>query len=81
MRHHPFPGAPTIRTTIRHEGAEPLLLEAFRCREAKLGAEHPHTLDSLREFVSLYKSWDKPDETEQWRTRSGGRRTLVIGDN
>ena len=53
----------------RYEDAEPLLLEAYHGREAKLGPEHPHTIDSLNQFVSLYEAWDKPDEAEKWRTR------------
>ena len=53
----------------RYEDAEPLLLGAFHGRETKLGPEHPHTLGSLRELVSLYESWPKPDEAEKWRAR------------
>jgi serine/threonine protein kinase len=38
-------------------------------REAKLGPEHPHTIDSLRELVRLYESWGKADEAEKWRAK------------
>jgi eukaryotic-like serine/threonine-protein kinase len=51
-----------------YEDAEPLLLEAFGGRQTKLGPDHPHTLDSLRELVHLYESWDKPQEAAQWHT-------------
>jgi len=32
-----------------------------------LGPAHPHTLISLNELVSLYESWNKPEEAEKWR--------------
>ncbi len=46
-----------------------MLLDAFNGREAKLGPKHPHTIDSLRELVRLYESWDKPDEAATWRAK------------
>jgi hypothetical protein len=51
----------------RYKDAEPLLLEAFHAREAKLGAEHPHSVESLNELVNLYESWGKRDEAAEWR--------------
>lgn len=48
---------------------EPLFLEAFHGRTAKLGPEHPHTLDSLKQLVTLYESWNKPDEAAKWRAK------------
>lgn len=57
------------RRLARYEDAEPLLLDAFHGRESKLGPEHPQTLNSLRELVRLYESWNKPDEAEKWRAR------------
>ena len=53
----------------RYEDAEPLLLEAFHSRETKLGPAHPHTIDSLKQLVTLYESWPKPDEAAKWRLR------------
>ena len=46
-----------------------LLLEAFHGREAKLGPQHSHTIDSLKQLVNLYESWGKPDEAEKWRAK------------
>jgi len=68
---------PTIAHTLgvlyiqqaRYEDAEPLLLEAFQGRETKLGPEHRHTIESLNELVTLYESWNKPDEAAKWRAR------------
>ena len=51
----------------RYADAEPLLLEAFHGRETKLGPEHPHTVESLKQLVTLYESWNKPDEAARWR--------------
>ena len=50
----------------------PLLLEAFHGRKARLGPDHPHTLDSLRELVNLYESWPKPDEAAKWQAKLMG---------
>jgi hypothetical protein len=47
--------------------AEPLLLATFHGREAKLGPEHPYTVESLKQLVTLYESWNKPDEAAKWR--------------
>jgi hypothetical protein len=53
----------------RHGDAEPLLLEAFRGRETKLGPGHPHAVESLNQLVALYESWNKRDETAKWRMK------------
>ena len=34
-----------------------------------LGPEHPHTIESPDQLVSLYESWNKPDEAAQWRAK------------
>jgi len=57
------------REQARYEDAKPLLLEAFHGRATKLSPEHPHTLDSPKQLVSLYESWGRPDEAEKWRSR------------
>ncbi|UCD49548.1 MAG: hypothetical protein JSW27_18695, partial [Phycisphaerales bacterium] len=49
--------------------APPLLLEAFHGRETKLGPEHPHTIESVRELVDLYDSWNKAEEAKKWRAK------------
>ena len=48
---------------------EPFLLDAFHGRKPKLGPEHRHTIDSLRELARLYELWNKPDEAARWRTK------------
>jgi hypothetical protein len=35
----------------------------------KLGPDHPHTIDSLRELARLYESWPKPDEAATLRAK------------
>ena len=55
--------------TENYDKAEPLLLDAFHGREAKLGSTHPHSLESLKQLVNLYESWNKPDEAAQWRAK------------
>ena len=52
-----------------YAAAELLPLEAFNGREAKLGPEHPRTVESLDQLVHLYESWNKPDEVEKWRAK------------
>jgi len=49
--------------------AEPRLRRAFHGREARLGPEHPDTIDSLRGLVHLYEAWDKPEEAAKWRAK------------
>jgi hypothetical protein len=49
--------------------AELRLLEAFHGRKAKLGPEHPDAVESLKQLVTLYDSWPKPDEAEKWRAK------------
>ena len=53
----------------RHEDAERLLQEALKGREAKLGPQHPNTIRSLKQLVTLYESWSKRHETAQWRAK------------
>ncbi len=48
-------------------------MEAYHACKTKLGPEHPHTIESLREPVHLYESWNKPDETAQWRAKLPSR--------
>jgi hypothetical protein len=43
----------------RSENAERLLQNAYRGGEAKLGPEHPDTIESLEQLVTLYESWPK----------------------
>ena len=68
---------PLCREQTRYQDAEPLLLEAFRGRETKLGPHHPRTLESAKQLVTLYESWPKPDEAQKWRARMA--QTRVTG--
>ena len=51
---------------------EPVSLGAFHGREAKLGPEHSHTIESVREMVNLYESWGKSEEPAKWRAQLPG---------
>ena len=53
----------------RHAEALKLEEETLALQKAKLGPDHPHTIDSLRELVNLYESWPKPNEAEKWRAK------------
>jgi len=53
----------------RYGEAEPLLLWEFRRRESQFGPEHPHTIESLRQLVNLYESWNNADEATKWRAK------------
>ena len=52
-----------------YDDAEPLLLKAVKGRRLKLGDEHPHALESIRNVIDLYEAWDKPDKAEEWRAK------------
>ena len=60
---------PLYREQTRYQDAEPLLLEALRGRETKLGPHHPRTLESAKQLVTLYESRPKPDEAAKWRAK------------
>ena len=60
---------PLYREQAPYQDAEPLLLEAFRGRETKLGPHPPRTLESVKQLVSLYESWNKPDEAARRRAK------------
>lgn len=49
--------------------AEPLLLDAFGGRETKLSPDHPRAVDSLKQLVTLYEPWPKPDEAAKWQAK------------
>jgi len=36
-------------------------------RQITLAPEHRHTIESLKQLVNLYESWDKSDEAAKWR--------------
>ena len=49
--------------------AEPLMLGAHNGRQIKLGPEHPHTIESLKQLVTPYEAWNRPGEAAQWRAK------------
>jgi len=53
----------------RYDKAEPLLLEAVEGRRIKLGDKHPHTLESWKNLIDLYKAWGKPEKAAEWRSK------------
>lgn len=72
-----FSGTPESKTDLammygeqaRYDDTKRLLLAAFHSREARLGPQHPHTIESSKQLVTLYESWGKPDEAEKWRAK------------
>jgi serine/threonine protein kinase/tetratricopeptide (TPR) repeat protein len=53
----------------RYGEAEPLLQQQFQSRVEQFGPQHPHTLESLNNLITLYEAWNKPEEAEEWRTK------------
>ena len=51
----------------RYEDSERLLKETLKGRKTKLGPDHPHTIESVKQLATLYESWPKPEEAEKWR--------------
>jgi hypothetical protein len=49
--------------------AEELLLEVSKGRRHILGANHPHTLQSLNNLIDLYEAWNKPEKANDLRVR------------
>jgi len=46
-----------------------LLLDVYNKREAKLGPKHADTIESLKQLVNLYESWNKPEKASEWRVK------------
>ena len=53
----------------RYKEAEKYLLEAVKGRRLKLGDNHPHTLESVNNLITLYEAWKKPEKADQWRAK------------
>jgi serine/threonine-protein kinase len=53
----------------RFAEAEPLLAESYEALKAILGERHPITVQSLRNIVKLYDSWNKPDQARPYRAK------------
>ncbi|MBN2130717.1 MAG: tetratricopeptide repeat protein [Sedimentisphaerales bacterium] len=56
----------------RYADAEPLLLQEFQRRAEQFGPDHSHTVETRNRLVSLYESWNKPEEAARWRAKPGG---------
>jgi len=52
-----------------YDKAESLLRDAIEGRLEKLGAEHPHTQESVKNLIELYEAMGKPEKTEEWRAK------------
>ncbi len=52
----------------RYEEAEPLLLEGYRGRIEVFDAADDRTQRAIQGLVTLYESWNKPDEAAEFRT-------------
>ncbi len=51
----------------RFEEAEPLLLRSYAEVKSILGERHPYTLSAVRNLISLYDKWSKPDLADSYR--------------
>ena len=53
----------------RYDEAARLLLEAVEGHRLKLGDTRPHTLESWRNLIELYKAWNKPEMANEWQAK------------
>jgi len=60
----------------RYGNAEPLLLQELQWREKRLGPKHTHAIDQVRQLVSLYEAWNKPEKAKEWRAKLPQTRTV-----
>ena len=51
----------------RFDEAEPLLEESASVLAKRHGERHPTTLRALRRVISLYESWDRPEQVAKYR--------------
>jgi hypothetical protein len=45
------------------------LVEVAKGRHLKLCDTHPHTIDSVKNLMDLYKAWNKPEKAEEWQAK------------
>jgi len=64
----------------QYEEAEKLLTEARDGRQATLGLNHPHTLESMHELALLYKLQARYDEAEELLLQALEGRCIQLGD-
>ena len=63
----------------RYAEAEPLYRRGLKIREAKLGADHPDTADSLNNLAELYRSTGRSAEAEPLYQRALKIREVKLG--
>jgi serine/threonine protein kinase/tetratricopeptide (TPR) repeat protein len=56
-----------LTTEKRYAEAEPLLSESYATLKTVQGERSPLTLDAARRLVTLYQSWDKPEEAARYQ--------------
>jgi eukaryotic-like serine/threonine-protein kinase len=54
-------------TEKRYAEAEPLLLESYATLKTVQGERSPLTMDAARRLVTLYQSWDKPEQAARYQ--------------
>jgi hypothetical protein len=54
---------------IVYAKAKPLLFKALEGRQLKLGDIHLHTLESWKNLIALYETWNKPEKAKKWRAK------------
>ncbi|MCI0446953.1 tetratricopeptide repeat protein [bacterium] len=52
----------SLKEQKRYSEAKPLMVESYRTYKAKLGANHPDTIESGERLTLLYVAWGKPAE-------------------
>ena len=61
----------------RFDEAGSLLLESYKTIQSARGDPYFGTRTALDRIIALYEAWDKPDQADQWRTKSANARTLA----
>ncbi len=71
MREASFRRLPQASGDTRHSetGLPKEQTMALEDRQHRLGPDHPHTIESLRELARLYESWPKLDEAATLRAK------------
>lgn len=46
----------------------------YNSQEARLGSEHPYTVESLEQLVNLYECRGRPEGAKKWRVKLIGTR-------
>jgi hypothetical protein len=54
----------------RYQEAERLLLSSHEALAARLGPGDSRTQETVRDLVTLYERWSKPDQAASWRAKA-----------